>query len=166
MDEFRRTGAFQVRTSLRAVAGIVACTLPFVGMFAYSFTSPNPSMPVAIGAVFAGPVLGVAIWIAWLLIPRVRVVADRDGLTVRGRRVAWAEISEFRIGIAQSRATYTYVIAERTHPDGQPAPAVSLPLLLSPQARTLKTALDLLLNEHHANTRGLPGRIQRWPNQP
>ncbi|MFD7159598.1 hypothetical protein ACFV9C_33715 [Kribbella sp. NPDC059898] len=166
VDEFRRTGAFEVRTSLKAVAGIVAFTVPFLGMFAFSFTSPNPDMPIAIGGVFVGPLLGVASWIAWLLIPRVRVVVDGEGLVVRGKRVRWAEISEFRIGVAQSRATYTFVVAERTGPDGQPARRAALPLLLSPRADTLKIALDLLLKEQHDAARGLPGRIQRWPNQP
>ncbi|MGZ0152918.1 hypothetical protein ACXJJ3_38075 [Kribbella sp. WER1] len=165
VDQFRRTGVFEVRTSLKAVAGIVACTLPFLGMFAYSFSSPNPSMPIAVGGVFVGPVLGVVIWIGWLLLPRVRVVVDRDGLVVRGKRVPWSEISEFRVGVAQSRATYTYVIADRTGPDGQAAQSVSLPLLLDPRAATLKAALDVLLKEQHDAARGLPGRIQRWPNQ-
>jgi hypothetical protein len=123
-------------------------------------------MPIAVGAVFAGPLLGVAIWITWLLLPRVRVVVDSDGLVVRGNRVAWAEISEFRVGVVRSRATYTFVVAERTGSDGHPAKPVDLPLLLSPDAAKLKAALDVLLAERHNTARGIPGRIQRWPNQP
>lgn len=166
VDTFRRTGSVEVVTSRKAVAGIVVCTLPFLAMIGFSFTSPNPSMPIAVGAVFGAPLLGVAIWITWLLVPRVRVVVDGDGLVVRGKRVSWVEISEFRIGIARSRATYTFVIAERTGPDGHPASPVNLPLLLSPDATKLKAALDVLLAERHATARGIPGRIQRWPQQP
>ncbi|MEU4392074.1 hypothetical protein [Kribbella sp. NPDC023855] len=166
VDTFRRTGSVELVTSRKAIAGIVACALPFVAMIGYSFTSPNPRMPIAIGAVFAGPLLGVAIWITRLLVPRVRVVVDGNGLVVRGKRVLWAEISEFRVGIVQSRATYTFVVAERTGPDGHPIPPLNLPLLLSPNATQLKAALDVLLAERHAAARGIPGRIQRWPQQP
>ncbi|WP_433005436.1 hypothetical protein [Kribbella sp. CA-294648] len=165
VDEFRRTGSFELETSRKAIAGIVVCTVPFLAMFGYSFASPNPTMPVVIGAIFGVPLVGVAIWIIRLLSPRVRVVVDGNGLVVRGKRVPWVEISEFRIGIASSRATYTYVIAERTGPDGHPMPPVSLPLLLSPNATKLKAALDVLLAERHAAARGIPGRIQRWPRQ-
>lgn len=166
VDTFRRTGSLELETSRKAIAGILACTMPFLAMIGYSFTSPNPTMPIAVGAVFAGPLLGVAIWITWLLFPRVRVVVDSEGLVVRGKRVTWAEISEFRIGIARSRATYTFVIAERTGTDGHPMSPTNLPLLLSPDAAKLKAALDVLLAQRHDTARGIPGRIQRWPRQP
>jgi hypothetical protein len=73
---------------------------------------------------------------------------------------------EFRVGVVRSRATYTFVVAERTGSDGHPAKPVDLPLLLSPDAAKLKAALDVLLAERHNTARGIPGRIQRWPNQP
>lgn len=165
MEQFRGTGSFELQTSRKAIAAILAGTVPFLALFGYSFTSPNPSMPIAIGGVFVGPLIGVAIWVARLLIPRVRVVVDRDGLVVRGKRVLWSEISEFRVGVTQGRGRYTYVIAARTAPDGTPARPVDLPLLLSPEMSKLKAALDVLLKEQHDTARGLPGRIQRWPNQ-
>ncbi|MET9268092.1 hypothetical protein [Kribbella sp. NPDC003557] len=166
LGEFRRTGSFELRTSRKAITAIVACAVPFVAMIGYSFTSPNPTMPIVVGAVFGAPLLGVALWIAWLLVPTVRVVVDGDGLVVRGNRVTWDEISEFRVGVVQSRATYTFVAVERTGPDGHPVRPVDLPLLLSPDAATVKAALDVLLTERHDNARGIPGRIQRWPNHP
>lgn len=54
-----------------------------------------------------------------------------------------SEITGIRIGVARTRATYYYVELERT--GARPA---ALPLLLSPQAKALRDALDVLLVEH------------------
>lgn len=165
IGEFQRVGGFRLRSSGRAVAGVLGAVLVLVGVFGFSFTSPNPEMPVAIGGVFVGPALGLLGWAIWLLVPRVRVVVDRDGIARRRRRVSWAEISEIRMDYSISRGvTYTRVQLELVAPDGQPAPPLVLPFLLTPGAEHVKPALEVLLAEYHQTARGVPGRIQRWTN--
>ncbi|GAA1603106.1 hypothetical protein GCM10009804_69440 [Kribbella hippodromi] len=163
IGEFQRAGGFRLRSSGRAVAGVLGVVLVLVGVFGFSFSSPNPEMPVVVGGVFVGPVLALVGWAVWLLVPRDRVVVDGEGIARRGRRVSWAEISEIRMDYSISRGvTYTRVQLELVGADGQPVAPVVLPFLLTPGAEHVKPALEVLLAEYHRTARGVPGRIRRW----
>lgn len=166
VDAVRRDGAFEARTSAKALAVIAGSTVPFLAAVAGSFASPNPDLPKVLVPVLAVLLVPVVVWIVWLMVPRVRLRVDADGIAVRGRHaVAWADVAEFRIGIAAGRAPQSYVLVERGSAAG-PLPPVKLPILLDVDTATLRTALNTLLVEQREGTRPGPGPVRPRPSRP
>ncbi|MFE2871110.1 hypothetical protein [Embleya sp. NPDC059259] len=166
VDGVRRDGAFEARTSTKALAAIAGCTVPLLAAMAGSFASPNPDMPKVLVPVVAVPLVAVVVWIVWLVVPRVRLRVDADGIAVRGRRVvAWGDVAEFRTGIAAGRAPQSYVLVERGGAAG-PLPPVKLPILLDVDTAILRAALNTLLVERREGTRPGPGPVRPRPSRP
>ncbi|MFC4084536.1 hypothetical protein [Amycolatopsis samaneae] len=157
VDAVRRTGSAELRTSLACVAVIGAIGAAFVATAALAYLSPNPAVGPALSWVLAVPVLGVCGWLAWLLLPRARVILGPSGVTIRGtRHIPWQDIDHFAREHRSGRATYAFVRVhlKPVHQPGVPlvvgstVPGPALPLLLSPNADEQCDALNLLLGDH------------------
>ncbi|WP_427891455.1 hypothetical protein ACQHIV_03155 [Kribbella sp. GL6] len=142
VDDFHRTGSVELKTSLKSIAGIVAVSAPVVAVSVYGIVVGGAAAAKAVLPVMGLPILGVVAWILWLLVPRVRVVIDRTGVRIRGDQVEWSEVTGIRVEASRSRGTYYYVVLDRAG-----ARPVSLPLLLSTQAKALRDALEIVRAE-------------------
>ncbi|MFF7251067.1 hypothetical protein ACFZBU_45270 [Embleya sp. NPDC008237] len=166
VDGVRRDGAFEARTSTKALAAIAGCAVPLLAAMAGSFASPNPDMPKVLVPVMAVLLVPVVVWIVRLVVPRVRLRVDADGIAVRGRHVvAWEDVAEFRTGIAAGRAPQSYVLVERVGAAG-PLPPVKLPILLDVDTAILRAALNTLLVEQREGTQPGPGPVRPRPSRP
>jgi hypothetical protein len=166
VDGVRGDGAFEARTSRKALAAVAGCTVPLLAAMAGSFASPNPNTPKVLVPVMAVLLVPVVVWIVWLVVPRVRLRVDADGIAVRGRHVvAWEDVAEFRTGITAGRAPQSYVLVERGSAAG-PLPPVKLPILLDVDTAILRAALNTLLVEQREGTRPGPGPVRPRPSRP
>lgn len=164
VETFRRDGHLRVKTSLKPVFVIIACTLAFDALFLFAFASPNPDAGVAVAPLFGIVTLAMVVWILYLLIPRVRMVVDQDGIRVRGRQiVVWDDVTEFHVGVEASRSNQSYVLVERTDRAGRMIKAAKLPLLLAVDAAALSSGLTVILAEQRAERPSIQGRVRRWP---
>lgn len=176
VERYRRDGRVTVHTAPGWLTFFWAVSLLLAWCIVWFATTDGPADARGFGV---GACCIFLLFFGWtairLVAPWNRVVVDREGLVVLGRRLPWRDIEWFATDAYVSRVSLPFVtvqvgedsaatwggswwsglMRQRTvHHPGE----IALPYRLSPNAETLAAILQTLLTESRGDVTGAPGR--------